>query len=135
MSDKLFCGCEFDQHTITWAVAVDGLIGICDDDERARVLAMCPDDREKHLITQSAFTALTDQLEAWARDMLKGERMTGGEFVVHIDAGTGTRGEWCDTCLTPGIFTVPLNTLGNDGVSTIGEIRRCTTCIPWEDDE
>jgi hypothetical protein len=58
-----------------------------------------------------------------------------GEFVVYIDAGTGTRGEWCDTCLTPGIFTIPLNRLHDDGVSTIGEIRRCTTCIPWEDDE
>lgn len=54
--------------------------------------------------------------------------MTGqyyARITVHITAGTPTTGLWCDTCLLPSRYEIPLYVLGSEGPRQVGLVNRC----------
>lgn len=44
---------------------------------------------------------------------------------MHLALGTPTTGLWCDTCLLPSRYEVPLYVLSDDGPINVGVFDRC----------
>jgi hypothetical protein len=78
----LFCGCDDNDHTLVWFTAAQ-LIGAWDEmrvdgtpEEIAEaesvmneILKLYPEDKQRHLATECAISAATDQLKAAVRDL------------------------------------------------------------------
>lgn len=58
--------------------------------------------------------------------------MSSKPYILHVTAGTPVTGLWCDTCLFPARFTVPLYVMGDDGPREIATMARCRNCQPEE---
>lgn len=59
--------------------------------------------------------------------MWRPERHT---ITVRVDPGSPTVGIWCNDCKVPSVVSVPLSTVLDDGVLSLGEFIACTECEP-----
>lgn len=53
--------------------------------------------------------------------------------VLPITPGTPGTGIWCATCKLPSAALVPLHTITEAGVATVGTYRQCLDCNPIEE--
>jgi len=49
-------------------------------------------------------------------------------LIVPLAPGTPITGVWCETCLLPSRYAVPIYALGSSGPSRIGTASRCEGC-------
>ena len=48
-----------------------------------------------------------------------------GFVTIHLVPGTPVTGLWCDTCLLPSRYEIPIYVLGDEGPIKTGMINRC----------
>lgn len=53
---------------------------------------------------------------------------SGKAHIFHVTAGTPIVGLWCDTCLLPSRYEVPVHAMSEDGPWQIGLVNHCNEC-------